>query len=104
MPSREEIAHCSGWLDAEFDLLRPRLLIPVGRLAIGKFMKVKRLEDVVGCQHVIRIHRRDVDVVPLPHPSGRSSWHRVEPGLTLLDDALGLIRQHPAWRSITEAA
>jgi uracil-DNA glycosylase len=38
-------------------------------------------------------------VLPLPHPSGASPWHRVEPGKTLLADALRLLAEHPAVRS-----
>ncbi|HBH35783.1 MAG TPA: uracil-DNA glycosylase, partial [Gammaproteobacteria bacterium] len=38
-----------------------------------------------------------VDVIALPHPSGLSTWHRTEPGKTLLTRALRLIKEHPAW-------
>src|SRR6188768_1221722 len=34
VPSRDEIANCSNWLDKEIELLRPELVIPVGKLAI----------------------------------------------------------------------
>jgi uracil-DNA glycosylase len=36
-----------------------------------------------------------VDVIPLPHPSGASTWFKVEPGRTLLEDALRLVADHP---------
>jgi uracil-DNA glycosylase len=32
----------------------------------------------------------------LPHPSGASPWHRMEPGKTLLNRALKLVAKHPA--------
>ena len=35
-----------------------------------------------------RWHGREVDVVALPHPSGASPWHKIEPGKTLLRKAL----------------
>ena len=38
MPALEEIRNCSGWMEAEFEILRPRLVIPVGRLAITQFI------------------------------------------------------------------
>ena len=41
-----------------------------------------------------------MDVIPLPHPSGASTWHRTEPGKTLLHDALQQIAAHPAWRGL----
>ena len=102
VPDREEVASCARWLDAEFELLQPELLIPVGKLAIEQYLPVKLLKDVIGRQHVIEVYGRTVDVIPLPHPSGLSTWHRVEPGKTLLRDALGLIERHPAWREMVD--
>jgi uracil-DNA glycosylase len=40
------------------------------------------------------------DVIALPHPSGASTWHRTEPGKTLLAQALAKIAAHPAWKSL----
>ena len=42
-----------------------------------------------------------MDIIPLPHPSGASTWHRTEPGISLLELALSLIKQHPAWQQIS---
>jgi uracil-DNA glycosylase len=39
-------------------------------------------------------------VIPLPHPSGASTWHRMEPGKTLARGALGMIARHPAMVSL----
>ncbi len=100
VPARDEVVNCSGWLDAELQLLRPRLILPVGKLAIAQLMPVDKLTDVVGARH--RKTRRGVtaDVVPLPHPSGASPWHRTEPGKSLLCKALQIINRHPAWKEI----
>ncbi len=100
VPAPAEIANCRGWLERELILLRPRLVIPVGKLAISQFLPVDRLDAVVGRQH--RAERVGVafDVLPLPHPSGASTWHRTRPGIELLADALALLGAHPAWREI----
>ena len=103
VPDRDEIARCADWLNAEARILQPELLIPVGKLAIEQYLPVKLLKDVIGKQHVIEMEGRSVDVIPLPHPSGVSTWHRVEPGKTLLQDALTLIGRHPAWQAIRAA-
>jgi len=100
VPSREEVSNCSRWLDAELRLLRPRLIVPVGKLAIGRFLPASKLDAVIGQCHVIATAGRSVDVIPLPHPSGASVWHRVEPGKTLLRRALERIAAHPAWREM----
>jgi uracil-DNA glycosylase len=100
VPDPEEIARCAGWLLAEFRLLRPRLVIPVGKLAIRQFLVADTLDRVVGRSHRLCLEGLEADAIPLPHPSGASTWHRREPGRTLLADALGLIREHPAWRDV----
>jgi uracil-DNA glycosylase len=41
-----------------------------------------------------------LDLIALPHPSGASTWHRTEPGKTLLRRALGLLSEDPALRAI----
>lgn len=100
VPSPQEIDQCRHWLEREFELLQPQLLIPVGKLAIVQFMAVERLTDLIGQRHRIALAGRECDLIPLPHPSGASTWHRTEPGKSLLQDALALIHEHPAWKSL----
>ena len=42
-------------------------------------------------------------MIALPHPSGASTWHRTEPGKTLLVRALAQIAQHEAWQIAARA-
>lgn len=100
VPSKHEIANCSRWLQHEVNTLKPSLLLPVGKLAIVQFMPVKKLTEVIGQQHPIEYAGHKMHMVPLPHPSGLSTWFRTEPGKTLLQNALHLIAQHPAWQKI----
>lgn len=101
VPDAEEIARCSRHLEAEARLLRPRLVIPVGKLAIAQLVPdIGKLADIIGTVRRATLAGREVDIIPLPHPSGASTWHRTEPGKTLLARALDLLRQHEAWRSI----
>jgi uracil-DNA glycosylase len=98
VPSKEEVAWCGEWLRAEIAILAPGLVIPVGKLAIAQFLAVvPMLTELVG--QIMRVHRfgQEFDLVPLPHPSGASPWHRIEPGKTLTKKALALIKSHPAW-------
>lgn len=97
VPGPAEVANCADWLQREMALVKPDLVIPVGKLAIAQFLDFKRLTEVVGRCHRLAIDGRETDLVPLPHPSGASTWHRVEPGKALLQDALKLIAEHPAW-------
>jgi uracil-DNA glycosylase len=103
VPAPDEIARCSRHLEAEVRLLEPELVIPVGKLAIAQVLpEAQQLVQVVGTQHRARLHGHAVDVIPLPHPSGASTWHRTEPGRTLLAAALSLIGAHPAWRRLLQ--
>jgi uracil-DNA glycosylase len=99
VPSRSEIENCSSWLDAEIQLLSPGLIIPVGKLAIAQFIQpVLALTELIGQTRTVDRAGRCFDVIPLPHPSGASPWHRIEPGKSLTRRALELIRDHPAWK------
>jgi len=100
VPDEEEIANCAPWLEREIALLRPELVIPVGKLAIGQFVQADKLAEVIGRR--IPLERAGVkfEVIALPHPSGASTWHRMEPGKSLLRKALGLLGRHPALRAI----
>jgi uracil-DNA glycosylase len=96
VPDDEEIANCSRWLAAEVELLKPRLVLPVGRLAITQFLPPAPLNDIIGKSFRIEYRGHAMDCIPLPHPSGASPWHRMEPGKTLLRRALALVAGHPA--------
>ena len=98
VPTRQEIDNCSGWLEAEIQILRPALVIPVGKLAIEQFIACPSLAEVIGQQMRVRFAGLSTDLIPLPHPSGASPWPRMEPGKSLLQDALRLIARHPALR------
>ena len=98
VPNRSEIEHCAEWLQQEIRIVQPKLVIPVGKLAISQIMSVEKLSEVIGRKHKARFYQHPVDVIPLPHPSGASTWHRTEPGKTLLQSALKAIKQHRAWR------
>ena len=101
VPSADEIARCSKHLAAEARLLQPQLVIPVGKLAIAQLLPdVEKLVDVIGGQRRASLGGVAVDVIALPHPSGASTWHRTEPGKTLLVRALSKIAQHEAWRAL----
>ncbi|MBI4663561.1 MAG: uracil-DNA glycosylase family protein [Verrucomicrobia bacterium] len=97
VPSPEEVRNCSTWLMNELEILRPRLVIPVGKLAIEQFLAMRGLDQIIGRKFVVSCAEHTFDLIPLPHPSGASPWHRIEPGKTLLAKALGLIANHPAF-------
>jgi uracil-DNA glycosylase len=100
VPNPREIANCSSWLNRELDILQPRLVIPVGKLAIAQFMPVEKLDQIIGRRFRAARAGVEFDLIPLPHPSGASPWHRIPPGRELLERALALIVRHPAMKGI----
>lgn len=96
-PDPDETARCRTYLEREVALLKPRLVLPVGAMAIEQVLGRKvALAEVVGVPLEGRYHACACDIVCLPHPSGASTWHRMEPGMTLLKKALALVAAHPA--------
>jgi uracil-DNA glycosylase len=100
VPTPDEIRNCSSWMDEEIQILKPRLTIPVGRLAIAQFVECRKLEEVIGRKFRIERAGHRFDLIPLPHPSGASPWHKISPGKQLLERALRKITRHPAIREL----
>ena len=100
VPAPDEIRNCSSWMDDEIKILRPRLIIPVGRLAIAQFIDCKKLEEMIGRKFCITRAGHRLDLILLPHPSGASPWHKISPGKELLEKALRKIARHPAIREL----
>jgi uracil-DNA glycosylase len=100
VPAPDEVRNCSSWMDAEIQILNPRLVIPVGRLAIAQFIDCRKLEEVIGRKFRVQRAGRRFDLIPLPHPSGASPWHKIPPGKQLLDRALKLIARHAAMHAL----
>ena len=91
VPSRHEQAGCADWLENELRIIRPELLIPVGRLAIEKFLPPVPLSQLIGTSHLVEHAGGRSLVIPLPHPSGASSWIHADGNKELVDTALSLI-------------
>jgi uracil-DNA glycosylase len=85
-PPARAMRNCARWLDAELTLLRPRVLIPVGQLAIRRFLGPGSLDDRIG-----RVFPGEPLVIPLPHPSGQSRWLNDPANRERLDRALDAI-------------
>ena len=86
-PSTEERRLCSGWRDEELRLLAPALVVTVGGLAAQSFLGRVSISECVGrCYETA-----GAVVVPLPHPSGASSWLNDARNRELVDQAVALV-------------
>jgi uracil-DNA glycosylase family 4 len=87
-PTTHELELCRFWLDRELALLRPRLLVPVGGLAIRRLLGITGLSVCIGSKFELG----DAVAVPLPHPSGASGWLNALENRERLAEALALLR------------
>lgn len=91
VPSPAERAQCAGWLEDELRIIRPSLIVPVGRLAIDRFLGAQPLDQVIGREHEVEHVGGRAIAIPLPHPSGASSWVHQSGNKALLERALDLL-------------
>jgi uracil-DNA glycosylase len=99
VPSPLEIANCAPYLEEEIRLIRPATVLAVGQLAIAKFLpEPAALAERVGKVFEVSRGEVTVGVIPLPHPSGRSTWLVRPENQALLDRALELLRGSAGWR------
>jgi uracil-DNA glycosylase len=89
VPTPEERALCAFWREWELRLLRPRLIVMVGGLAVRALIGSSRLRDCVG----ERFAHHDAVAVALPHPSGASGWLNDPANRLLVERAAGLVRE-----------
>ena len=86
-PAPREQELCAFWREWELELIRPRLIVTVGGLALKRLLGFTRLTECVGCRYELG----DATVVPLPHPSGASSWLNDPANRRLVGHAVALI-------------
>jgi uracil-DNA glycosylase family 4 len=86
-PTRREQELCSFWFEWELRLLRPKLIVAVGGLAIRRLLGIANLECIgTAFEYGVAV------VIPLPHPSGVSRWLNVPANRARLDAAVVLVR------------
>jgi uracil-DNA glycosylase len=87
-PTPREQELCSFWREWELAILHPELIVPGGGLAIKRLLGVSGLASCIGR----RYERDSATVIPLPHPSGASSWLNLPANRELTTRAAALVR------------
>jgi len=93
-PSAAEIALCRGHLDREIALVRPDLIVTLGRLAaVALIPSVRKLPlaELVGVRYQADLGYGEIPILPLPHPSGVSRWRNDPANRALIDQGLALL-------------
>ena len=83
-PKRDEVAHYLPWLEEQLALIRPTVIIPVGRHALAHFAPGRKITEVHGRLLV----ERERMLVPWLHPAAALRSPRLRE--TLVQDARDL--------------
>jgi len=87
VPAPPEQDLCEFWREWELALIRPKLIVPIGGLAIKRLLGRTQLAGTIG----ERYEYGDATAIPLPHPSGVNIWLNSRENRALVDRAAGLI-------------
>jgi len=87
-PTPREQELCAFWREWELELIRPRLIVTVGGLALRQLLGLSGLSANVGR----RCEYGEATVIPLPHPSGASGWLNDPANRELVAKAVRTIR------------
>jgi len=105
-PSKVEIENCRPWLGFEIQFHKPKLILPIGKLAIAELIGTEKfkLEDIVGTTQKKEWFGVTFDWIPLPHPSGLNVWNHTDIGKKRIAEALQLIRKNKTWKETFDQA
>ena len=68
-PSPEEIASFQPYVDQEIEIIKPRIIVTLGRFSMNKFLPDARISKVHGQVKKITWNGQDVTVIPMYHPA-----------------------------------
>lgn len=89
VPSAAERNLCAPFLEHELEIVQPELILPIGRVAINRFLGEGKPVNLIG-----NVFERDGRLVlPFPHPSGANVWLNRPESKRLIEAALGHLRQ-----------
>ena len=88
-PSPKERRNCRPWLDAQWKLVQPRVVLLFGKMSIDTFLPSMTLGECIG-----RTFDKDgLHFIPLPHSSGASTWLNDAGHRALLAQAVERVRE-----------
>lgn len=90
-PSKDQLRQCGPFLDEEIRLVKPRIIIPVGKMAIERILGKHTLTEVVGKSFEVDLDGFSSTIIPLPHPSGASLWNNLPENKALVEKALEIL-------------
>ncbi len=68
-PNLEELEAYKEYLDAEIEILQPKLIVTLGRFSMAKFLPKVKISQVHGRLHKVRYEGQTFFVLPMYHPA-----------------------------------
>ncbi len=98
VPTLEEIKKERQRLKQTLRKFNPDLVVPIGKLSISHCLgrEVNLLRDLIGqvfTADPYGLLSREVTIIPLPHPSGASTWRHRQENKKLLKHSLSLLKR-----------
>lgn len=84
-PTPEEKAECMPWLMLEISIIKPKVIVPLGRHSLGHFLQKITISDAHGKPHKLT---DKVTVFPIYHPA--AAMHNGNLRQSLYDDFTAL--------------
>ncbi len=77
-PLQEEILAFKPYLDAEIQVIKPKLIVTLGRFSMGKFLPDVKVSEVHGRLHKIKWNNQTLFVLPMYHPAAALRATRIK--------------------------
>lgn len=68
-PLPEEIAAFSPYIDKMIEIIKPKVMVTLGRFSMAKFLPGVKISDVHGKLHAVVWKGREITIVPMYHPA-----------------------------------
>ena len=68
-PLPNELAAYNKYLDREIEIIRPKIIVTLGRFSMAKFLQNGRISSVHGRKFSVDWMGREIAVVPMYHPA-----------------------------------
>ena len=68
-PLPEEISAYSSYLDQIIEIIKPKIIVTLGRFSMGKFLPGTKITAIHGKAQSVFFKGRDITVIPMYHPA-----------------------------------
>lgn len=98
VPTADEIQKEQKRLKETINNFSPDIVVCIGKLSLSYCIqtKINKLNEYIGKKYFLNpygLYKENTLVIPLPHPSGASVWHKKQKNINLLNQSLKLLKK-----------